>query len=586
MSDEPADRVDDGSYLLVVVDLFCGAGGFSTGLVQAILAEFEHQIIDDLDIKREDISPRHPAVQEWLDENILHVAVNHWDRAVETFRANHPWATVHNAKVQALHPPDAVNGHDVDLLIAGPSCVPWSRAKGGMADDDQQRMSPRHVSHYIELLRPDQFLLENVTGLLKWGPLERNNDGELEMVKDGSLFEDWYSTLQALGYSVDYTKLVAADYGDPQSRRRLFVMGRMNYAPAFPEPVHSPDGTGETEPYRTAADIIDWSDVGDSLWTKSRPLKQKTNRRIAAGIREYGHKGLGPFADALAQLTKADVAEMQEDTVHVSDAAAAAEARDAPFLVEGPVLLDSDGNATAGEQRDKRSICLPQVMAGGGGGTCRSAADAPVPTVTAKGGAIHFIDPEAFVLPRNGRCRGPESNPAYDPEEQPLHTVTAKNHDGRKFEACLIPLYNEREGQDPRTRDVKRPMMTVPASKVPAGISRPFLVKYYGQSTTGDITEPLPTVTATETLALCVPECYPWGLDIRYRMLKPRELARAQGFPEEYSFKASTKRDTTKLIGNAVPVGLAESLCRSLLVPTNKPTLTKFERSPQPADDD
>lgn len=565
---------------LVIVDLFCGAGGFTTGLIQAIVARHRDEIAAKTGLDTAELSYTDDRVQAWLAEHVTLVGVNHWDPAVETFRANHPWATVHNAKVQALHPPDAVDGQRVDALIAGPSCIPWSQAKGGMAADDQKRMSPRHVAHWLELLRPSQFLLENVPGFRKWGPIEWPADGEPEMVKDGSLFEDWIRTLRQLGYTVDWETLVAADYGDPQTRKRLFVMGRLNYEPAFPAPTHSPDGEQpDTEPYRPAAEIIDWSDPGDSLWTKSRPLVNNTMQRIAAGIKRYGHESLRPFAEVIADLTKQDVREMQADTVPVTQAAEAAATRDDPFLVEGFVLLAP--GATDDEQ-DRTTLCVPQVMHGGGGGTCRPVAD-PVPTVTAKGAAIHYIDPEAFVLPRNGKMRGLDSNPAYDPAEQPLHTITARNHDGRKFEACLIPLYSERPAQAPRTRDVERPLVTVPATKVPAGISRPFLVKYYGNSETADITDPVPTVPGTETLALCVPEYYPWGLDVRYRMLKPVELARAQGFPDTYEFCADTKRVTTQLIGNAVPVGLSQALCRSLLEPTTAPTLNNYAEGPQPA---
>lgn len=568
------------TYEIVIVDLFCGAGGFSTGLVKSIVDTNSDKIAAATGLTRDNLNYRNELVRDWLSEHVILIGVNHWDPAVETFRKNHPWATVLNAKVQAVHPPDAVDGREVNALIAGPSCLPWTRAKGGMAADDQKRMSPRHVAHWLELLRPNQFLLENVPGFCKWGRLQ---DGE--MVKDGALFEHWLGTLRKFGYTVSWKKLVAADYGDPQTRKRLFVMGRLNYDPKFPEPTHSPDGEQpETKPYRTAAEIIDWTDAGDSMWTKSRPLVNATNQRIAAGIRQYGHPALAPFADAIANLTKKDVCDMQADPVPVDDAAEAADERDDPFLVEGPVLLESDDGDYSSEvntEQDLTTLCVPQVMHGCGGGTCRPVDD-PVPTVTAKGGVIHYVDPEAFILPRNGRCRGLDSNQAYDPEEEPVHTVTAKNHDGRKFEACLIPLYSERPNQDPRTRDVTRPLMTVPAKKVPAGISRPFLVKYYGNSDTASVTDPAPTVTATETLALCVPECYPWGLDVRYRMLKPRELARAQGFPDSYEFCADTKRTMTQLIGNAVPVELSRSLCRALLEPTEAPTLNNYVKGPEP----
>jgi DNA (cytosine-5)-methyltransferase 1 len=397
------------------------------------------------------------------------------------------------------------------------------------------------------------------------------------MVKDGSLFDDWLRTLRTLGYTVEHETFVAADYGDPQTRTRLFVQGRLEHEPAWPAPTHSPDGTGETEPYRTAAEIIDWSAVGESMWTRSRPLVRKTNRRIAQGIREYGADALAPFADAIAELTKADVRAMQADPVPVDEAAAAAEHREEPFLVEGPALV------TGGDAIDQRatSLCVPQTMAGGGGGTARSALDRPVPTVTAKGGVIHYIDPQAFVLPRDQRQRDLWSNPPSEPTEEACHTITAKNHDGHVVEPCLIPLYGERPGQAPRTHAIDAPTPTIPASKAPAGVSRPFLVNYQGAPRGED--DALPTVLTSDTMALCVPEAYPWGLDVRYRLLQPRETKRAQGFPADYELAATTISDKRELIGNAVPVGLATSLCRRLLEPTNAPTLNNFGETPAPA---
>jgi DNA (cytosine-5)-methyltransferase 1 len=127
----------------------------------------------------------------------------------------------------------------------------------------------------------------------------------------------------------------------------------------------------------------------------------------------------------------------------------------------------------------------------------------------------------------------------------------------------LCPLYNGRPGQRPRTRRIDRPAMTVTASKSPAALStplvRPFIEDCQGPAKS--ITRPLPTQPGSERFALCVPEMWPWGLDIRYRMLQPRELKQAQGFPTDYEI-VGTKEDRTKQIGNAVPVQTAKALCK------------------------
>jgi len=149
----------------------------------------------------------------------------------------------------------------------------------------------------------------------------------------------------------------------------------------------------------------------------------------------------------------------------------------------------------------------------------------------------------------------------------------------------LTPLYSERSGQRPRTRDIDRPLMTVPSSKSPAAVTspvlRPFIDDYEG--TAKGLHEPLGTVTSRDRFALCVPELWPWGLDVRYRMLQPRELKQAQGFPADYEI-SGTKTDRTEQIGNAVPVNMAKALCKHVITDEN-PSLGSFGGGIE-ADDD
>jgi DNA (cytosine-5)-methyltransferase 1 len=116
--------------------------------------------------------------------------------------------------------------------------------------------------------------------------------------------------------------------------------------------------------------------------------------------------------------------------------------------------------------------------------------------------------------------------------------------------------------------------MTVPASKgAPAGIAMPFIDDFQGPPK--PIDSPLNTQHANDRFALCIPEEWPWGLDVRYRMLQPDELKQAQGFPEDYHITGSSKKTRTAQIGNAVPVNLARSLARHLLA-DETPSLTNF----------
>ncbi len=503
-----SEQSASGTHQLTAVDLFCGGGGFSTGLALAC---------------------------ENLDMDVRLIAVNHDTDAIETHRRNHAWAEQHNAKVEELHPPNVVGDDDVDLLVAGPECTHFSSARGGKPVNEQRRASPWHVVDWVQKTRPNALLVENVPELKSWGPID--DDGQ--PTRNGETFEAWTDALCSLGYSIDWDVLNAADYGDATSRRRLFVVGRRDRRATHPAPTHArnPTEDGDRELWRPAAEVIDWSDMGESIWTRSRPLSNNTMQRIAKGIREHCGEELAGYADVLASITPEDVEAMQEDVVSADAVADAVENRDAPFLVEAEATtVAADGGTPTS-----------MVMGQHSNARARDASEDPVPTIATRG-AIHCIHAEkAFVKPRNGPQRGLHSNATYDPSERPLHTVTASNHDGH--------------------------------------LVSPFLVEYYGNSDTADVDEPLPTVTTKDRHALCVPDLSPWGLGLRYRMLQPRELAAAQGFPPEYEFAGGTKAARTAQIGNAVPVHLAKALVTEALT-GEEPSLRTFTGAKEVSSDD
>jgi len=489
---------------LHIVDLFAGAGGISTGIANAL-----------------ESLGRTPGTDAHL------VAINHDEDAITTHERNHPWADHYRAKVEAIHPPDVAPPGDVDLLTAGPSCTHFSTARGGQPVKEQERASPWHVLRWVELLRPKHLLIENVGDLRSWGPVE---DGE--PTRDGSIYQRWIGMLHALGYTVIQddrdrygVKLRAADYGDATTRERLFVIASRTKRPTAPAPTHS-DADDDLPDWTPASEIIDWSDRGESLFARSRPLSGKTLDRIAVGIRDYCDDRLAPYADALERLDKEGVAALQEDIVDAGDLPDAADDRDEPFLVRAETVAADGGQST------------PMVMGQHSGALPRDADEEPVPTI-AKAGAIHYIDAQGLVLPRNGSNGGKYSNTPYDPSEQPLHVVTAKNHDGR--------------------------------------LVTPFLVQYNGEPkySVSGVDGPLPTLSTRARYALCDPAVYPFGIDLRYRMLDPPETKQAQGFPADYELAGSTKKSRRAQIGNAVPVGMATALAEHILT-TETATLSTF----------
>lgn len=555
---------------VVAVDLFCGAGGFSEGLRQAA---------------------------EELNFDLRHAAVNHWDTAVETHERNHPNAHQYQSKVEQLHPPDVVErltdgeGVNVDLLVGGPSCTHFSRARGGKPVNEQLRMSPWHVLNWLELLDVDAFIIENVPEIQQWGPVDE--DGQ--PVRDGSIFDAWTNALNALGYAVDWTQLVAADYGDPTTRERFFIVGRKHGSITFPEATHG-DEPGLRD-HRTAAEIIDWSDLGESIWTRDltekrvhSPPKDTTMQRIAEGIRRHCSDVLEPFADVLDELGRGEIRQLRENRVVPAEyASTAVQAFDEPFLVRyaddaissetslvkyygtsppqpvGSPLDTVTANGLKYAVSTVESILLKQQD----WGDPWPIHQWPVPTIATRGG--HAIVTPSLVMPKNGVQRGLHSNPLYPADSRPHHTVTA---DPR---AKLVSPSLLRWSHGGATLDVDEPMPTIATERggvfsVSKPVVRPFIDDYEGPAKALDA--PLGTVTSRDRFALCIPELWPWGLDVRYRMLQPEELKQAQGFPRDYDI-AGTKADRTEQIGNAVPVNLAKSLCKHVLT-AEDPSLASY----------
>jgi DNA (cytosine-5)-methyltransferase 1 len=519
------------------VDLFCGAGGLSTGLALAC---------------------------EHLNREVELLAINHWETAIDTHRANHPWADHRNAKVEELHPRVAVPSERIDLLAAAPECTHFSTARGGRPVDPQKRASPWHILRWLEHLYIDNFILENVPEFVHWSPV--GADGTPMQSQQGETFDAYVNTLHSLGYSIDWQVLNAADYGDATSRERLFLIGRRQHRPEWPVPTHSEGGAApDTIEWRSAAAIIDWSDPGESIWTRNRPLVQNTMQRIAEGIRRYGHETLTPYADAIGSLTKAEVAAMQDDAIPTEDVREIITQQDDPFLVA------YDGSPSSPPTDEPVALCVPYILGQQSNARPRNVTEDAVPTIATRG-AISLIDPQSVVLPQIGSTDSRANSPAAEQAEQESHTSVSLTHDGQVVLPYLVPFYSE-TNQRPRTHDIDEPVPTITATGSQLAVTRPYLIQYNGQSSVLECEAPLPTVTTRDRFALCLPDLYPWGLDIRFRMLQPRELAAAMGFPADYEF-CGTKTETIEQIGNAVPVNLAQALCERLLAGRDPTLLT------------
>ena len=253
---------------IYAADLFAGAGGETTGLLKAADA---------------------------LNFNVDLLAINHWERAIETHAKNHPFARHYCDPIQNVDPVKAVPGGRLDLLWASPECTHHSNARGGRPKNDQSRATAWLILKWLQELYVDRVIIENVPEFTTWGPLGAN--GKSLKSGKGKIFEAYINSIKALGYRVDWRVLVAADYGDPTTRKRLFIQAvRGKKKIVWPMPTHSKTiDMFTSKKWVPAKDIIDWNIPGKSIFTRKKPLAENTLKRIEAGILKYWGEYAEPF---------------------------------------------------------------------------------------------------------------------------------------------------------------------------------------------------------------------------------------------------------------------------------------------------
>lgn len=542
-----------------------------------------------------------------MGEELELVAVNHWARAVATHLANFPAHIHHCQSVDAVNPLEAVPGGYLDILLAGPECTHFSRARGGKPKNRQSRANAFDIIHWAELLYIQTIIIENVREFRDWGPLDE--DGKVIPEFKGRDFRLFISALEELGYRVEHRLLRSADFGDPTSRERLFIIATRSGNPAWPTPSHvSPKLTAafpERKPWRTAREVIDWSIKGTSIYKRKEaglpPLAENTLRRIFAGVRKFA--GL-PFITSIVNTSSGSglarsineptytVVGSQEQCVvepllvvfrNNQDGASL----ESPLgtictspghfgLLEPTPFLFANRTANAPKEMDEP---VPTLCTGPHMALCEFMAaaknengdqlprthdlDAPMPTVVAKGRPGDLV--ETFLTLHYG---GHDARSL----DAPLQTVAAQfEHFGLAQMKPFLVRYNG----GPRAQDIDAPVTTLDTSNRFALCE--FVVEYYGNGGAVSLADPCRTVTANDRFGLVelvvvgeqngqtIAEGRIVGwLDILFRMLQPHELAAAQGFPQSYQFTGSRKEQVAQ-IGNAWTGELAKALCLASL---------------------
>ncbi len=553
-------------------DLFCGAGGTSSGLRDAC-AEMGLKL--DL------------------------VAINHWEIAIATHSANHPDARHLCQDLDQTDPRKVVPGRRLKLLWASPECIFHSNARGGTPVNDQSRMSAWQILRWAEALYIENILIENVPEFRNWGPLGANRT-PIKRLK-GKIFLAFLEQLRSLGYAVDWRILNCADYGDPTTRERLFIQARRGHRKiVWPEPTHRAQGGRDMfrkfEKWKTAREIIDWSDLGQNIFDRPKPLSPNTLRRIFAGLAKFS--GL-PFVLPNEGYYRGNQSRSVEDPLP------AVTSRGAGQIVQ-PFILNNRGGkdgylrgASVEEPlqavtgHNPMQLVIPYVIGQQSGAHARSV-DEPLPTVAGKG-AIRLVTP--FLV----GAGGPRNKQKARSVDKPLGAVLTENHgaliqpyiiamehateasgDRRRAysverplptltthpmfglaQPFLVQYHGENRKNGERVRSVDDPMPTVATNHTPA-LVQPFLIEYYGTGQARSVDRPMPTIASKPHHALVIPGLQGQALVIYMRMLKVRELARAQSFPDDYEFHG-TQEEVKKQIGNAVPRLTAKALCMAVL---------------------
>lgn len=498
----------------IVVDNFAGGGGASTGIEIAMGRSVD-------------------------------IAINHDPAAIAMHRANHPGTKHYTEDVWKVDPVEACAGRPVALAWFSPDCKHHSKAKGGKPVSKKIRGLAWVAVKWAKKVHPRVIMLENVEEFQDWGRLDKNNRPDPQY--KGETFQRFVHQLERQGYHVEYRLLRACDYGAPTIRKRFFLVARCDGEPiVWPQATHGdPESlevlAGIKKPWVPVADVLDFSlpcpsifATSEEIWDEYhiravRPLADATMRRIARGIQKFVLENPRPFIVRYKFENEPEDSEKPLSTVTTVNSHYLA----VPNLIqyhdeqkgEGVRGQDVDDPLMTVDASNRYGLVSTFISKYYGGDNVASSADKPLPTVTA---IDHNAVCAVAVTQFNHNCDGQEVT-------KPLNTMTAHtNHFG---EVCA------------------------------------FLVKYYGSGDNAVSCErPAPTITAKDRMGLVTVQGQDYQIvDIGLRMLTPRELFDAQGFPADYIIdidadgKPYPKSEQVARCGNAVCPPIPTALVRANL---------------------
>lgn len=532
----------------IIVDNFAGGGGASTGI-------------------------------ELATGRPVNIAINHDPDAILMHKTNHPYTEHYQASVWDINPEEVCRGRKVGLAWFSPDCKHFSKAKGGKPVDKKIRGLAWIVLRWAAKVRPRVIMLENVEEFQTWGPVRK---GKPVKSKVGQTFNHFIEQLKALDYDVEYRELKACDYGAPTIRKRFFLIARCDGNPiVWPEATHAPADspevtTGKKKPYKSAAECIDFSLPCPSIFERAKPLVPNTQRRIARGLDKFVIREAKPYlvhignGERNGQLPRIYDIDKPLNTVVSS----CKQYHVLPYLEQ----INHSGKETRGQKLDKQ-----------------------VPTITSKHG-FAYIAPSLIQYhseTAKSEVRGQKIN-------KPIMTI-----DGSGRYGLQIPFLTQYYSGADHANTVTNPLQTVTV-KPRHFLNDCFLTVLRNHMDSKSINEPLNTITARamhftfvkvyvkqysedvwlgywQKIRAMLNEYTDWNLndneiivfnidgteyfiyDIGMRMLQPKELYAAQGFPKDYVIEKDylgntyPKSKQVARCGNAVPPPFATALVRANL---------------------
>jgi DNA (cytosine-5)-methyltransferase 1 len=560
----------------LVVDLFAGGGGASTGIARAY---------------------REPDV-----------AVNHNPIALAVHRANHPTTAHYVADVFEVDPREATGGQPVAIIWASPDCRHHSKAKGGAPRDRGVRGLAWVVIRWLFVTKSRLLFLENVEEFCDWGPID--DDGQPIKSERGRTFKAFIAAIstglpadhpdmpeiieaigefvpvealvRGLGYNAEWRERIAANAGTPTIRKRLYLVARSDGKPiVWPAPKRHKRPAEKQLPWRSAAECIDWSNLGRTIF-RDKPMAENTMRRVAKGCWRHVLTSAKPFIVPMRGTSSAHTSTHGTDEALSTISAggthhALVQPVAAPFLTEC-------ANGSAQRNFDVQEPLRTQVAQVKGGHFAMAAAhmtafgqnaagsspDDPAQTVLA-GAARHGIVTAFFEQANGGFYKG-DGRSAYDP----ISTICQSGANQRLVSAYLVKYYgNEKDGislnEPMHTLPTKDRVAVVETVQVPDTLTPEQMegarrcAAFMHQYLPEHFKDPAEMVMVGGYVLI----------DITLRMLQPPELKAAQGFDKDYiidrglfvdpvtgaeEWRDIKKVEQVRLIGNSVCPDEAEAL--------------------------